>query len=412
MKMARAIPLLSGGTAAMLVMMAAAPALASPGRSGHSRSGGHTRITSILKAGDTTTGVRGSGGSGVVLTGSMTTSSGSQAAFLFRGRLAAAAGATGLGAAAAFPPGHLVHLLRPEYAPGQPPGDPARGRPGSGQLRLVGRTLGRARPGHDLPRAAQRAGRLLEVHRRARVWQARHRARPGLPAVPAQVRGHGHHRAQHHGQPGGGQLRPEPDACAAASSRATRSSTTSPSASGPCSGCDGSLSTKTSLYGIWQDGGPGARATRWPAVLSPRSPARIPDQLQRADRRLRPGHRYATTPCPRRSPTSRGSPLSRAGSTSWRISPAIPRRWSSSRSGARILRPGPLAPGQRWRESALCPCSAVTGNTVWRNRIMGLYVPKSSSATHSYLKPPSRRGRRAAWPAPGKGNRGRPRHTP
>ena len=68
MKMTRAIPLLSGGTVAMLVMMAAAPALASPGRSGHSRSGGHTRITSILKAGDTTTGVRGSGGSGVVLT--------------------------------------------------------------------------------------------------------------------------------------------------------------------------------------------------------------------------------------------------------------------------------------------------------------------------------------------------------
>jgi hypothetical protein len=102
MKMTRAIPLLSGGTAAVLVMMAAAPALASPGRAGHSRSSSHTRITSILQAGDTTTGVRGSGGSGVVLTGSSTTSSGSQAAFLFRGRLATAAGAA-------------VSVLRPAF---------------------------------------------------------------------------------------------------------------------------------------------------------------------------------------------------------------------------------------------------------------------------------------------------------
>ena len=35
--------------------------------------------------------------------------------------------------------------------------------------------------------------------------------------------------------------------------------------------------------------------------------------------------------------------------------------------------------------SALCPCTAVTGNTVWRNHIMGLFVPKSSPAPHTYL---------------------------
>ena len=44
----------------------------------------------------------------------------------------------------------------------------------------------------------------------------------------------------------------------------------------------------------------------------------------------------------------------------------------------------------RWHQanvagSALCPCSAVTANTVWRNHIMGLYVPSSSSTTHTYL---------------------------
>ncbi len=101
MKMARAIPVLSSGAAAVLVMMTAAPALASPGRAHHSRSG-HTRITSTLRSGDTVTGVRGSGGSGVVLTGSTTGSSGSQSAFLFRGRLATAAGAA-------------VSVLRPPF---------------------------------------------------------------------------------------------------------------------------------------------------------------------------------------------------------------------------------------------------------------------------------------------------------
>ena len=35
--------------------------------------------------------------------------------------------------------------------------------------------------------------------------------------------------------------------------------------------------------------------------------------------------------------------------------------------------------------STVCPCSAVTGNTVWRNHILGLYVPNSSPVPHSYL---------------------------
>ena len=35
--------------------------------------------------------------------------------------------------------------------------------------------------------------------------------------------------------------------------------------------------------------------------------------------------------------------------------------------------------------SSLCPCNAVTGNTVWRNHIMGAYVPASSPAPYTYL---------------------------
>ena len=35
--------------------------------------------------------------------------------------------------------------------------------------------------------------------------------------------------------------------------------------------------------------------------------------------------------------------------------------------------------------STVCPCSAVTGNTVFRNNIMGLFVPNSSPVPHTYL---------------------------
>jgi hypothetical protein len=35
--------------------------------------------------------------------------------------------------------------------------------------------------------------------------------------------------------------------------------------------------------------------------------------------------------------------------------------------------------------SALCLCQAVTGNTVWRNRVTGLYVNASRPAARSYL---------------------------
>ena len=202
MKMARAIPVLSGGTAAVLVMMAAAPALASPGRAGHSRSSSHTRITSILQAGDTTTGVRGSGGDGVVLTG-LVPGSGGSAPFLFRGRLARAAGAAVSVLHPAFRQvtsatfyGPNTHLFNPRAIP-------------RGQIRAVGSYISSAAPQgvHNQgmiylgPLSGRR--RLLEVHRRARVRQARHRARPGLPALPARMPRAGHHPAQHDGQPGG-----------------------------------------------------------------------------------------------------------------------------------------------------------------------------------------------------------------
>lgn len=37
--------------------------------------------------------------------------------------------------------------------------------------------------------------------------------------------------------------------------------------------------------------------------------------------------------------------------------------------------------------SSLCPdgCSIVTGNTVYGNQVMGLYIPTGTTAPHTYL---------------------------
>jgi hypothetical protein len=89
MKAAKYIPLV-GGAAVALLIAAAAPALASP--AAHHASGGS--ISAILTSGDIVTGVRGALNGNVVLTGSALTGVGSSTApFLYRGRLRGAAGA-------------------------------------------------------------------------------------------------------------------------------------------------------------------------------------------------------------------------------------------------------------------------------------------------------------------------------
>jgi hypothetical protein len=96
MKAARYIPLLAGAAAA-LSMAAAAPVIASPVPHGNTSG---VKVSSILTSGNIVTGVRGTtvqGGknAAVVLTGlALTGSSSDSAPFLFQGRLSQAAGAT------------------------------------------------------------------------------------------------------------------------------------------------------------------------------------------------------------------------------------------------------------------------------------------------------------------------------
>jgi hypothetical protein len=383
MKMARAIPVLSGGTAAVLVMMAAAPALASPGRPGHSRSAGHTKITSILKSGDTVTGVRGSGGRGVVLTGSVTTSSGSQVPFLFRGRLARAAGAT---VSVLRPPfrqvtsatfyGPNTHLFNPRAIP-------------RGDVRAVGSYVSSAsRQGaHD-----QGMIYLGPLSGRGGSWRS-----IDVPANGRHVTGH---------------VR----ACPRSRPRCFVMDTIAHSTMGNLvvgnydlkpmvhgglvSGnafiynivrhqwtllqMHGSLSTKTSLYGIWQDGGPGSPRYTLAGGSSARGLQRafLINYNERTGAFGRPAF-YVNNNRPTAFTHFDGITAVRGGFNLVSI--------SNGHSPALVFVPvrGRSFGRARWSPvnvagSAVCPCSAVTGNTVWRNHIMGLFVPNSSPVPHTY----------------------------
>jgi hypothetical protein len=384
MKMARAIPVLSGGAAAVLVMMAAAPALASPGRADHSRSGGHARITSILKSGDTVTGVRGSGGSGVVLTGSATSSSGSQGAFLFRGRLAAAPGAT---VSVLRPPfrqvtsatfyGPNTHLFNPRAIP-------------RGEVRAVGSYVSSAAP--------------QGVHDQGMIYLGRLSGRGGswrsidVPAFGRHVTGHVRacprsrrrcfvmdtiaHSTMGNLVVGNYDLKPTVHGGLVSGNafiyNISRGQWT-------LLQMHGSLSTKTSLYGIWQDGGPGSPHYTLAGGSSARGLQRgfLINYNERTGTFGRPAF-YVNNNRPTAFTHFDGITAVRGGFNLVAISnghsPALAFVPVRGRSFGRA----------RWSPvnvagSALCPCSAVTGNTVWRSHIMGLFLPKSSPVPHSYL---------------------------
>ena len=383
MKMARAIPVLSGGTAAVLVMMAAAPALASPGRAGHSRSSGHTRITSILQAGNTVTGVRGSGGDGVVLTGLVPGSS-SSAAFLFRGRLARAAGAAVSVLHPAFRQvtsatfyGPNTHLFNPRAIP-------------RGQIRAVGSYISSAAP--------------QGVHNQGMIYLGPLSGRGGswtsidVPAYGRHVTGHV--RACPRSRRGCHVLDTIPHSTMG--NLVVGNYNLNPTVRGGLvSGnafiynitrrqwtliqMHGSLSTKTTLYGIWQDGGP--RSPRYTLVggSSARGGQRgfLINYNERTGAFGRPAF-YTYNNKPAIFTHFEGITAVRGGFNLVGM--------GLGRSPALVFVPvrGRSFGRARWHQanvggSGLCPCSAVTGNTVWRNHIMGLFVPNSSPAPHTYL---------------------------
>ena len=380
MKKAHAIPILSGAAAVALAIMTAGPALAFPARP---RAATHSTARSILRTGSIVTGVRGSGGRGVVLTGTYL-ESGGLAAFLWRGPLFHAGGAAvsvlrppfrGVTGATFYGPD--THLFNPRAIP-------------RGEVRAVGSYVSSGAPAgvHD-----QGMIYLGPVSGRGGWWTS--------IAVPA----HGRHVTGH------------VSACPPRRPKCIVMDTIPHSTVGhlvvgnydlsptvgsrPISGnafiynlstrrytllrLHGSLATKSTFYGIWQDGGPGSPRYTLAGGSSARGGQRgfLINYNERTGGFGRPFFfTYFNRPVPTHF---EGITAVRGGfnlvSMQMGHGPAL--------AHVRVLRNGGFS-RPRWRRvptgsSSLCPCKIVTGNTVWRNRVMGLYVNSASPAARTYL---------------------------
>jgi hypothetical protein len=385
--------LLLGGAVTTFLLTVAGPAMASPA-SGHPVNGNDS-ISPILKRGDIVTGVRGTTGRNVVLTGSAATGNGTQTdPFLYQGRLTgAAAGATVskltppfTGETSATFYGPDTHSVNPASIP-------------RGQVRAVG----------SYQSSAGSAG----VVNQGMIYLGPVRGAGGSWTsidVPA------------HGSRTVGHVRACPRARVRCFVMDTIAHSTmgnlvvgnydlNPSVRGGLLSANafiynmsrrqwtlldlgGSMSSDTTLYGIWQDGGPASRVYTLAggsgaAGFRPGGPQRAflmnynertgafgrPRYYRYGNSRALVTHFDGITAAPGGFHVVA---ISSAQESSMAFIPARGRRGVFGRA--------------RWypvrvSASSLCPggCSLVTGNTVYQDKVMGLYAPRGSSVPGTYL---------------------------
>jgi CHRD domain len=355
---------------------------------------GGSTVSSILRSGDVVTGVRGAAQGTVVLTGSAATGDGTQTGpFLFRGRLASAAGA----AVSVLTPSFRNVTTATFYGPDTHTFNPAGIQ--AGRVRAVGSYQSSTAPAGVVNQGMIYLGPV---------------SGPGGSWKSINVPAHGAHTVGH--------VRACPASRRSCSVMDTIAHSTmgnlvvgnydlTPSVPGGAASGNafiynmtrhqwtllrlgGSLSSKTTLYAIWQDGGQGStNYTLAGGTSAHGSSARGPQRgflmnySERTGKFGRPGyftygnrpglvtHFEGITAVPGGFHLAA---LSSAQGTSMAFVPV------SARTGAFGT--------ARWfpvdvATSALCSdgCSVVTANTVYRNRVMGLYVPKGSADLHTYL---------------------------
>jgi len=387
MKTARCIPMLLGGAAAALLIMPAAPAMAS--LVGRNNTDSITSISSILKTGDIVTGVRGTTNGNVILTGSAATGSGTQTApFLYQGRLTTAAGAAVSVLRPSFPGVTSATFYGPDTHSFNPASIPI------GQVRAVGSYQSSSAP----------AG----VHNQGMIYLGPVSGSGGswtsidVPANGAHTVGHVRacprtrvhcfvmdtiaHSTMGNLVVGNYDLNPT-----------VRGGVISGNAfiynmarhRWTLLALGGSLSSATTLYGIWQDGG--ERSARY--TLAGGSSARgiqrafLMNYNERTGAFGRPKY-FSYGNAPALLTHFDGITAVRGGFNLVAISSA---QWASM-AFIPVKARGRSFGRAKWypihvTTSSLCSggCSIVTGNTVFKNHVMGIYIRTGSTDVNTYL---------------------------
>ena len=401
MQIMRRIPILVGGATATLLGLAAAPAtaslaatgavtaIASPASQGAAEAA--SSIYSILRTGDAVTGVRGSSNGRVVLTGGAQTGNGTEAVpFLYRGRPTRAA--TGAAVTVLTPPfpgvttamfyGPDTHTFNPSAIP-------------SGQVRAVGSYESSSAPSGVRNQGMIYLGAVSGV---------------GGSWTSIDVPGYGTHTF--------GRVRACPRGRADCYVMDTIPHSTmgdlavgnydlNPTRGHPVSGnafiynliqhrwtllqMSGSLSTQTTLYGIWQDGGSNSDNYTL-AGGSSASGSQMGLLMSYNDRTGKVGRPryYSYRNASARYTHFEGITAVRGGFNIVAESSAqssslafIPFNARTGTYGTASWYPANVA------ASPLCAsgCSFISGDTVYQNSVMGLYITTGSTKANTYLAP-------------------------
>jgi hypothetical protein len=382
----------SGVMAASVALILAAPAGASASSAAAPAGAvrGNGSIVSILRAGNIVTGVRGTSHGKVILTGSAAASSGAQTApFLFRGRLSrAAAGAAVSVLAPSFPGVTSATFYGPDTHSFNPASIP------SGRVRAVG--------------SYQSSGAPAGVVNRGMIYLGPVSG-PGGSWASIAVPAHGAHTTGH--------MR----ACPRRRTRCIVMDTIAHSTmgnlvvgnydlnptvrGGVASGnafiynmsrrqwtllrLGGSMSNLTTLYGIWQNGGAGSPRYTLAGGSSDRGNQRafLMNYNERTGAFGKPKY-FTYGNAPALFTHFDGITAVRGGFNLVAISSAqaaslafVPVTDHGRRFGTATWHPVRVA------SSRICSggCSKVTGNTVYANHVMGIYLRTGAKTIHSYL---------------------------
>jgi hypothetical protein len=379
--------LLGGGTAALLTMTGG-PAMASP--AARPSTNNTASISSILKTGDIVTGVRRTTNGNVILTGSAATGNGTQTApFLFRGLLSsAAAGATVSVLIPPFPGVTSATFYGPDTHTFNPVAIPP------GQVRAVGSYQSSSAPAGVINQGMIYLGPRSGP---GGTWKS--------IAVPADGRHTvGHVRACRKIQVNCFVM--DTIAHSTMGDLVVGNYDLNPSVAGGVISANafiynmtrrqwtllrlgGSLSNATTLYGIWQDGG--AKSPNYTLAGGSAASGTKQGFLMNYNERIGkfgPPRYYSYANTPTLVTHFEGITAVPGGFDVVAMSSAqdvamafIPVNRRTGSFGTAKWYPVNAA------TSSLCPgsCIAVTGNAVYRNRVMGIYIPAGSTSISTYL---------------------------